>query len=198
MRRFSINLVDQGYTLIELIIVIAITATLSTLVTVSFQRLRIDQRHATALNDLVSKLREIQSATLAGKVVNGVIPKDYDIEFLLSNPSSYRIEYITLTSPGPPPLTTTTTLETINFPPQIAISSLQVNTNMSRTRIRARVNSPFGRISSLKVGTGSCIGLSGANCTNENATIQINLRNQTTNRIRSVVIDGVSGRIYSQ
>lgn len=177
-KQISINF-NKGFTIIELVAVVVVTATLATIVAVNFSRLRTTQQIQAAAAEMVSKIREIQNFILSGKVISGTqVANSYDLR-LTSGNQNYTIDYIVRTSPT---TTTTTTLETVNLPENTIIQQILVQ-GLPVSPIRLRFRSPFGRIS-----------VNGA----VNQTVQINLFHQKTNLVKSVIIDAISGRIGVQ
>lgn len=173
----------KGYTLIELVIVISITAVLATVVSVDFQRIRVSQELANSAEEVVSRLREMQNAVLSGRVVAGAVPRAYD---LVATPmsSAYRVEYVTTVSAGPPLVTSTTTLEIVTLISNVTINQVLLN-SAPVNLVRIRITSPFGKVSDSASGA-------------VNQNIQIDLVHQKTGLTKSVIVDGISGRISVQ
>ncbi len=139
----------------------------------NFRQLRISQELSSGTREIISKIREVQNFVLAGQTRTGGTPQAYEIT--LTTPSqTYVIEYEINSA--------TTTLETISLTRNLEISQVLVG-GTPRTPVSLRLTSPFGRIL-----------VDGA----ANQTLNIVLNHQTSNQTRSVVIDGISGRISSQ
>jgi len=156
---------ERGFTLIELLVVVFITATLTGIVTFNFSRLRAQQEISAAATELVSKIRTLQTDILAGKeVVSGTTPSAYEVVFTAGS-ASYRIDYITVSS--------TVTLETVNLTQNVRVGSLTGGSAL-------RITSPFGKLL-----------VDGA----ANRTLQITLSHATGSLSRTVTVDGISGRV---
>lgn len=165
---------QRGFTLIELMIVVAITVTLTTIVALNFQALRAQQELHNAANDLISQLREIQNFVLAGKIVPGTTEAadEYEINFTVGNPV-YQIDY----KVGTPSVSGT--LRTVTLPQNIRLNQIVVGVT-PRPNLEVEIESPFGEIS-----------VSGP----AGQVVRLELMHQATSRTRSVIIDTLSGRI---
>lgn len=169
----------RGFTLIELVVVIAITAILAAIASINFQRLRTAQELQSATNDIVSKIRQIQNYVLAGQIINGSKAADsYDLIFS-ANTQNYQINYIIHTSPT---TTTTSTLETDSLPNNVSFTTISAG-GTTYSPVRVRINSPYGRIA-----------VDGA----VNKTVLIGAKHALTGATRIVTIDAISGRISAQ
>ncbi len=164
---------SPGFTLIELTVVAAISAILATIVLFNFQSLRTQQEVTAASNDLISKLREVQNAVLSGKIINGVEAADaYEIRFT-APATTYTIYYeINLVQ---------TLLETVRLPRNMEVSQLTVSS--PDPAVTVRITAPYAPIF-----------IDGAS----NQNLQIRLNHQKVGRTRTVIIDGISGRVGVQ
>jgi len=170
--QFEIRNSRFGFTMIELLVVIFIMTLLTSLVTTNFQRQRQQQEIQASSSDLISKIREIQSNLLGGKVVPaaGKAAEAYQIVFTPGS-TAFRVDY---NAGG-----ATTTLETVSLPtPNVVIDQI-VPGSANPIYLRA----PFGKITAGGVA---------------NLTIQIDLKHSKSGNVRSVIIDGVSGKIGLQ
>ena len=169
-RRFRNS--DLGFTLIELLIVAAMTAILTTIVTVNFRQLRSSQEVSTTASDLISKVREVQSQILTGKVVSGQAePADaYEI-ILTTGASSYRIDWDINSLKN--------TLETVNLSTNVRLNQVYVN-NAPVGAVTLRITAPFGRI----LADGS-----------SNKVVKLDLSQVSSGNTKTVIIDGISGRM---
>ena len=167
-----------GFSLIEFLVVTAIIAILTTIVTVNFRQQRAQQETQAVANELISKIREVQNFILSGRVIPGTTDSAtaYVINFSSSAGSnrSYRIDYRTTTVP-------TTTLETIDLTASVSIVQLSID-GVPTTPTAVQMYSPFGKITILD---------------RLNATLQIRL-DHTAGYSRTVIINGISGRIGVQ
>lgn len=165
---------ENGFTIPELLIVVAITVVLTTTVAVSFRQIRTNQQVRNTASDLVSKIREIQNSVLAGKIVSGgAPPRAYAITFT-APATSYFVQYNVGAS--------TTTLETVSLPQNLQVSQLLAG-GSPKSSVVLRFESPFGKIS-----------VDGA----ADKNLQVDLNLTGTTETRSVIVDPVSGRVTSQ
>lgn len=174
-RASGIGRFQSGFTVIELLVVIFIIGLLTSLVTTNFEKQRQQQEIHAAAADLISKLREVQSNLLGGKVISGgtTAAKAYQIA-LTPGAATFRIDY----NAG----AATTTLETVSFSKNTLISQILVG-GTPRNPANVYLRAPFGKITV----EGSA-----------NQNIQIDLRHQTSGQTRSVLIDGISGKVGLQ
>jgi|SRR3989338_288208 len=162
-----------GFTLIELLIVISITTVLTTMVVANFRRGQTAQAVKTGGFDLISKIREVQTLIHSGSLVDGVqTASGYELNFAIATPSTYTVKY----SFG---LGVTTTLETVTLPQNVVFSNFLVN-GVSTNPVTVSIYPPFGKIY-----------LNG----NPNQNLSVELNHQQTGEKRSVILDGVSGRV---
>ncbi len=176
--------IDQiGFTLIELFVITGIMVFLATAVTLNFRELRSSQELMAAANDLISKVRETQNAALAGRInpQGGAAASSYDI-VLAAGQQRYTLDYIFRDPSSPSGTSTTTRAETVILPRTVRLSRLLVDGG-AQGQIRIRIESPFGKIS---VGGQA------------QKVVQVELTSQAGSQTRTVVIDGVSGRIGTQ
>jgi prepilin-type N-terminal cleavage/methylation domain-containing protein len=165
----------NGFTLIELLIVTAITAVLTTVVTVNFRQLRSSQAVNAAATDFISKIREVQSNLQTGKIVTGqAVPATAYQVVLTSNSASYRIDSDISGAIN--------TLETVNMTTNVTVSQVYVN-NAPVGSTTLRITAPYAQI--LTDGA-------------LDKTVKVDLLNTLTNDTRTVIIDGISGRIGLQ
>lgn len=162
-----------GFTVIELLVVISIIAILTTAVTINFKAQREQQELLASSSDVISRLREVQSNLLAGKVIPGgtVSAKAYQINFTASG-STFDILYNTGSA--------TTTLETVKLSKNIAVKQVLVG-GTAQSPVSVYLRAPFGKMT--VVGTGT------------NQILQIDLEHQKSSAVRSVIMDGISGRV---
>lgn len=112
-----------GFTLIELIVVLAIMGVMLGLITVNFAATRADRNLTLAQNELVTNLRKAQSYTLSSRMVAGNQSGQYFIDvFDSGNPTQYSLQSIynifaTSTTP------TMLTVETYQLPAGVFLAS---------------------------------------------------------------------------
>ena len=166
---------QTGFTLLELVVVIAITSILTTVVTVNFQQQKSSQEVNAAAVDFISKIREVQNNILAGKTMSGQIKPATAYQIVLTtNSNSYRIDY----DMGG----TINTLETVTLSANIRVNQVYIDGSpVGNTTLR--IASPYGEIRADGV---------------TNKVVKVDLINTATSAVRAVIIDGISGRIGLQ
>ncbi|MDZ4243565.1 MAG: prepilin-type N-terminal cleavage/methylation domain-containing protein [Candidatus Doudnabacteria bacterium] len=167
---------SAGFSLIEFLVVTAIIAILTTIVTVNFRSQRAQQETMAAANELVSKIRELQNFILAGRVIRGTTESAtaYLITFN-SNAGlngSYTIDYRT------PTVATTTGAEIVPLPANVTIGQI-LQSGVPTNSISIQIYSPFGKMTVSN---------------NANTIAQIRL-DHVSGYTRTVTVDGISGKI---
>lgn len=173
---FRTNRHQLGFTLIELLVVVSIMAILTGIMGFSFREQRIQQEALASGQNVISKIREVQNFVLTGREVSpGIVADAYEL-VLSTNGASFTLNYIIINSDSSE---TVNFLENINLSQNMEISQVYYN-NSARSQIKIRINAPFANI--LIDNTA-------------NQSSKIDLRYKNTSTIRSVIIDGISGRI---
>ena len=164
-----------GFSLIEFLVVTAIIAILTTIVTVNFRNQRAQQETMAAANELVSKIREVQNFILTGRVIRGSTESATVYVFNFSSNAgsnqSFGIDYRT-------PSIATTTFETINLPANVSVGQI-LESGVPTNAVSVQIYSPFGKITVSN---------------NTNAIAQIRL-DHASGYTRTVTVDGISGKI---
>lgn len=173
-KRFYIFAANPGFTMIELMIIVVIMVTLTSIVTVSFSQMRSTQSLQAAANDLISKIREIQNFTYTGRQISGGQPPRAYIITFTANATTFLVQY----NIG----TTTTTLETVSLPQNTKIQQLLVS-SAPRTPVAVRMEAPFSELS-----------VNGS----PSQSLQIDITNIDATQVKSIVIDPISKRIGAQ
>ncbi len=166
---------EKGFTLIELLVVVAMTAILTTVVAVNFQTVRATQELNAARSDLISRLRQYQGFTLAGKQQGGLSVSSYTIDFA-ANLNNYQVDY-TPASTGVP-----TALETVRFSEfgqRVVLADITINGSPVSAG-SAEITAPYGALL-----------IEGA----ANSIMVLELTHTGNGLTKNVVIDGISGRI---
>ena len=167
-----------GFTFIELLVVVFITAMLATVVTANFRQLRISQEIQAGVRDLVSNIRDAQNNVLTGKRVNATqSARAYVLNFT-PGVNSYSLRYNVFDGDGN---NATSAVQTIMLKQNMQIQQLLVAGN-PESSAEVRLESPFAKFS-VNGGT---------------SQLQINLLHTVGNRTRSVIINSISGRIEDQ
>lgn len=119
------KLSNKGFTLIELMVVVAIMAVMSTVLVINLAGQRAGRDVKIAQNQLVSSIRQAQSYTLSSRTLpGGQSVQFYVLKFDLSKPTQYMIEAIYNVSTGP----LLQDIQTINLPPNIQIATITPST----------------------------------------------------------------------
>ncbi len=183
---------QQAFTILELVVVAAITVTLTSFFIANFGGQNTPRELNAAKNLLVSDLRRAQSNSLISKnLPSGSIASEYGIVFDFNNsPLSYA--YV-----GDDNTTNKnrSSISTINLPSKIYIKSASIAradgiiTGASSLEILFTV--PYGRVLQTYSG-GSQSAIKDSNAT---VTITIGAYNDAS-LTRTIIIDGVTGNIY--
>ena len=111
----------QGFTLIELMVVIVIMAFLATAVVLGIAGQRASRDVKIAQDQLVSTIREAQSYTLSARnLSNGQRVQFYVLKFDMATPTQYTLEAISNVSTSPQ----LTDIQTITLPSDIRIATI--------------------------------------------------------------------------
>lgn len=173
---FRTNRPELGFTLIELLVVVFTMAILTGIMGFNFREQRIQQEALASSQNVISKIREVQNFVLTGREVSsGVVADAYEL-VLSSNGAGFTLNYIIINSDSSE---TVNFLETVNLSQNMEISQVYYG-DAARSQIKIRINAPFANILI-------------DNTANQNG--RIDLRYKNTSTIRSVIIDGISGRI---
>ncbi len=122
---------------------------------------------------LISKIREVQNFVLSGQTRPEGTPQAYEIT-LTAGTTNYLVQY---DFQG-----TLQTLETVTLTQNMVVNQILVG-GSPRTPVKLRITSPFGQIY-----TDGAL----------NQTVQVDMRHTSSNQMKSVVIDGISGRVSLQ
>jgi len=111
---------NLGFTLIELIVVLAIMAIVLGIVIIDFSRQRTERDMKIAQNELVTNIRKVQSYSLFSRNVGQLEPAQfYILKFSASTPDRYFIQAITDASSSPK----LNFMETVMLPKNIVFAS---------------------------------------------------------------------------
>ena len=129
-----------GFTLIELMVVVAIMVMLSSVMVLNISGQRAPRDLKIAENELVSNIRKIQSYTLSRRALpSGNIADYYLMKFDLNNPTQYTVQALYNTNSTPHYLEN---VETINFPPNIRIAPVLNNPITIRRQQAPNIQNP--------------------------------------------------------
>lgn len=212
----KINTYKSGFTLVELLVVISIMATLTGLFLVNFAGLRGPRNLRIAQNELVTNIRKIQSYTLSARDVSLDLAARYYILRLRTGQGTYEIQAV-----GVNKITGTPTyydgssaaqpfIETLRMPTGITVNSLALKNAAGTTInpvpqcVQIGFALPFAKtyIEYNAVSTSCNFSTITTNAATldakANHTLTITLRDQASNTNRVVVVRGVTGVIEGQ
>ena len=168
------NTSQAGFTYVELLTVIVMIGLLTAGVSLNFIRHRSFQTLDTTLTQQISKIREIQSFILAGKVISGTDSADaYELTFD-DEGESYQIHY----EIGG----VKTLYQTVNFAPGVRLEQITLGGNIIAQAV-VRFESPYANVL-----------ING----NPDEQLQIRLQYLETLPTQQMAIDGISGRIEKE
>lgn len=148
----TFRLSQRGFTLIELIVVLAIMGTMLGLVLVNLNAQRTPRSMKIAQNELVTNIRKVQSYTLAGRGINNNqdAVQYYAIKFDLNSPTKYTVQAVYNIAATPPLVKD---IETINLPSGVKLSAVTINGTAITTGAGLNYNcgllyfaAPFGKV----------------------------------------------------
>lgn len=112
---------SAGFTLIEMLVVIAIMAILATVLVLNLAGQRAKRDVQIAENELVSNIRQIQSSTLSARTLpSGLSAQYYFLKLDLAKPGQYTIQAAYNVSSSPK----LTDVQTIMLPPDVVIATI--------------------------------------------------------------------------
>ncbi len=112
---------NKGFTLIELMVVVAIMGMLATVVVISLAGQRAGRDIKIAQNQLVSNIRQAQGYILSSRTLpSGQAVQFYVLKFDMATPTQYTLEAIYNVSAGPQ----LTDIQTISLPSDIRIATI--------------------------------------------------------------------------
>jgi len=172
---------NAGFTLIELFFVSIFMMVISLYVVGNLNKIRTAQELQNTALDVVSKIRSTQGSVLAGKIIpdEATPPEAYELLFS-PNSADYDVNYVMRVSPTQ---TSTTTLETVTFGTAVRITDISVDGSGVGGETSLVTISPFGNIVINN---------------RANSILRINMEHVRTDEIKTIVVDGISGRITVQ
>ncbi len=194
MKKIKTNRAQAAFTLIELIVAIAIMVTLASVFVANFNGASKPQALLLAENNLVSDLHEMQSFAIAAKnAAAGDPASSYQVAFNLANLATSGQYSLSADDNNLPPVTYN--LSTITLPPRIYIKSIGIletnGINVSATADTIYFTVPYGRVQQTYAGSYSA--------TNEPDDITTIILSTTDNTLsKTIVINGITGNITSQ
>lgn len=195
------NTTLYGFTLLELIVVIAIMGMLATLVVVSFNRQRAQRSVVLAQNETVTNLRKVQSYMLSSRNINGTVPAKYYVITLRTQASGFKPTEILVSalddSYG------MHTVETVKLPEGVSVTDIEVGDGEQKPDpydcVQIAFSAPFGQMYTLPGGCDDEITQTVSSpverVTATNKVVTFKLFNPNASTSRQVTLYGLSGRI---
>ncbi len=199
-----------GFTIIELLVVISIMATITGLFLVNFAGLRGPRNLKIAQNEMVTNFRKIQSYTLSSRDVDTTNAARYYILKAVQGNNFYTIQAVGVNKTTGVQFGSLIDVETIRMPTGVTISAIGI-TNASGTAInpapgcvQTGFSLPFSKIYlEYQTDPTSCnflnvISNSSTLDAKANHTLTLTLKDAASNTTKQVVVRGVTGAIISQ
>ena len=197
-----------GFTIIELLVVMAVMGIIATIFLVNFASLRGPRNLKIGQNELVSNLRQLQSYTISERNAPTNNPaKFYSITFNATSTGNANTSYATQVVDKN---NTVTTLQVINLPTGVSIDSIQATTTSGTliptvSCLQIAFSLPFGTIYGDYDATGNCnvsvttkASIPSQFATLANLRFTVTLKEKNTNQKARVIINGVAGTISSE
>ncbi len=196
---------QKGFTLIELIVVIALMAVIATLFLANYNGLRGPRNLKIAQNLLATNIRKTQSYILSARnvVAGGTTPaKYYGLQFT-ANSTQYVIQSIDTN------YNLNSALETVALPGGITISSIQYVSSSGVTNntssLQLAFASPYAKLLTYNAGADcttfanlvAAVQNAGCVLTLSDRNTIITLRDSASSTIRTVTVHGASGTVES-
>lgn len=176
---------QSGFTLIDLVVAATMTIFMMVMVTANLQKIRTSQEVRNTALDLLSSVRDTQNSILAGKIPATLsVPPEATALTFTPNDRSFQRRYVTRVNPS---ATTTSTPETVPFRSLVRILDITIDGAATGGAISLVTVSPYGSIYMCQ----------GANCS-YNRILRIRLEHVRTLEVRTLVVDGISGRITTE
>jgi prepilin-type N-terminal cleavage/methylation domain-containing protein len=196
---------ERGFTLIELMVVIAIMALIAGAVIANYAGLRPSRNIRIAQNELVTNIRKVQSYSLSSRNILGNTPVQYYVmKFSTSAPNQYIIEGMYDVKTLPIQLRD---VETIKLPDGISLAASTVNA-VSSTCMLLAFRLPFADI----LANTSCVGApptvttgsdyeklnsfvsnAPSNTVTSDSKIVFTLQDQSGTLTKKVLVNGITG-----
>ncbi len=192
---------QKGFTLIELIVVIALMAVIATLFLANYNGLRGPRNLKLAQNQMTTNIRKIQSYTLSARnvTVGGTVAAKYYVVQASANSNQYTIQTIDTN------YVLNSAQETVSLPNGISISSIQYvtpdNVTNTASSIQVAYAAPYAKV--LTYTPTDCssssflTALQDAACVlnlSDRKTI-FTLRDSVSATTKTVTIYGISGKV---
>ncbi len=188
---------EQGFTLVELIVVISIMGVISTLVVINFNKQRANRSVTIAQNETITNARKVQSYILSSRNINGSTGVKYYVLTFADGSPSYTVSAIDKDN------NYVADVETIQLPETVYLASLSIDGERSYKCLQIIFSSPFGQM--FMRGESECDS-SIVNLLRDpvklqsmaNKTTHIDLTNSYGQVTKSVALYGLSGRIQAE
>lgn len=184
---------QKGFTIIELIVVIAIMGVISTLFLVNYNGQRGPRNLKLAQNLLVTNIRKTQSYILSAKTINSNLTARYYQVRIDKNSNRYLIYGLDTTN-------TAYLVETVNLPSGVTVSNIQYSPvggnpgNPSYALIS--FSSPYSKTYTY-TSEDTCTNYTDPSCllSISDRLVTITLREAGTGGTKTVIVSGLTGKV---
>ncbi len=191
---------QSGFTIIELIVVIAIMGLFLSAVLVNYARTRGPRSLRIAQNELATNIRKVQSYVLSSRDTSEGPVKYYVLKFDENNPSQYVLQAVQQDYDN-----FSDAVETFNLPTGITITAIDTQQPYGSSTVDSRCaqvafSLPFNKMfldttCDISGESNSVIRDQGAMDNLDNSLVTITMSDPQSNTTRSVIINGVSGLV---
>lgn len=203
---------NLGFTIIELIVVIAIMSVLTTMFLLNYAGLRGPRNLKLAQNELVSNIRKIQSYTLSARDINSTTAARYYIIKLVNGDLGYSIQAVgvnkTTSIQSYYDGVSNPLIETLRMQPGISVESISVTNksgvSSSPACVQIGFSLPFSKIymeyDDVAVNCNFLDVIADASTLDakSNHTAVITIKDSASGKTRTVTVRGVTGVIEAQ
>lgn len=189
---------QKGFTIIELLVVLAIMGLFLGAVLVNYARTRGPRNLRIAQNEMVTNIRKVQSYVLSSRNTSEGPVKYYVLKFDEENPTQYILQAVQQDYAN-----FSNAVETFNLPTGITISAIDTQQPYGSSTVDSRCaqiafSLPFNKMfldttCDISGASNSVIRDQGALDNLDNSLATITMLDSQSNTTRSVIINGVSG-----
>lgn len=189
---------QRGFTIIELLVVLAIMGLFLGAVLVNYARTRGPRSLRIAQNEMVTNIRKVQSYVLSSRNTSEGPVKYYVLKFDEENPTQYVLQAVQQDYSN-----FSDSVETFNLPNGITITAIDTQQPYGSSTVDSRCaqiafSLPFNKMfldttCDISGASNSVIRDQGALDNLDNSLVTITMLDSQSNTTRSVIINGVSG-----
>lgn len=189
---------QRGFTIIELLVVLAIMGLFLGAVLVNYARTRGPRNLRIAQNEMVTNIRKVQSYVLSSRNTSEGPVKYYVLKFDEENPTQYILQAVQQDYDN-----FSDSVETFSLPTGITITAVDTQQPLGSSTVDSRCaqiafSLPFNKMfldttCSISGASNSVIRDQGALDNLDNSLVTITMLDSQSNTTRSVIINGVSG-----